>query len=549
MVTEIQNIIVRHKTACHIGLLCLIVFTLSTKGITDENIVALLTDMPKYLMNGVYFYDLTRDLPVKNFFDHAYRYFAQYPSLSLGHHPLLLGLAQIPFYAVFGVSVFSARMCVLFFMLLGAISMYLLVRRLYGNTIGLLSTSLFITTPFVVQYSRVVMSEIPTMSLILLSMYLLFEYCESEKKLYIYAFAMSFTLSMYSKHTAIFMVPVYFVCFVMNMGFKNLLRKEVLIALILMTVLIAPLVPLTLKFSQINMWVVYEPISEKFKMNLWLGNIQNLWSRQLTLPVIILSLISILYSLYKRDKLSLLFLLWIVLCYILVVYIGKINPRYSIYRIPIFCLFAATALNIFSPRKWKIIILSVLITTIGYQLVKAYNEDNKYAYGYEEAAKYIVENKKGDSVLYGNVHDTGYFIYFIRKYDKNRDMIVLRSDKLFATSAHLTIVEDRIKRSKEIYEALHDYGVKYVLIEDTEAPSPALELFRNEVKSSSKFKLIKVVSIKSSHPAADNVPLCIYEYRNYRPSKGDKMLDMNIPLMGDSIRIPFKELKKKSYPP
>ena len=36
---------------------------------------------------------------------YAQHYFARYPALSLGHHPILLPVTLVPFYAIFGVSV------------------------------------------------------------------------------------------------------------------------------------------------------------------------------------------------------------------------------------------------------------------------------------------------------------------------------------------------------------------------------------------------------------------------------------------------------------
>jgi hypothetical protein len=546
MVERIKHIITKRKMACYIGLLCLIVLILSTKEITNENVLSMNGDMPRYLMNGVYLHDLLDDLPVKNPIKHACRYFAKYPALSLGHHPMLPAFAEVPFYKLFGISVFSGRLMTVCFMLLGAIVWFLFIRSLYDETIAIISSLLFVTAPIIVQYSRIVMSEIPTLSLILLSMYLLNKYCQSEKAIYFFAFAISFTISIYSKHTAVFMIPVYFAYFVVNKRFKSLFSREVVLSVILIAVLLGPLIPITLTFSQIDLGVVQQPISTKFNVNLWIRNIQNVWSHQLTWPVIILSLISILYSSHKRNKLSLLFLLWIVLCYFLVVCIHKVNPRYSIYWVPPFCLFAATIYNIVSRRKWKVSILVVLIMAIGYQFVEAYNKSNEYVYGYEAAAKYIVENKKGESVLYSSVYDTGYFIFFIRKHDHNRDSIVLRADKLFATSFMDRIVEDRITESKEIYDVLRGFGVNYIVIEDTKALSEGLELFRKEVKSSPHFVLVKQIVLRSHLNYINNVALSIYEYKNYLPVKESKVIDMKIPMMGDSIRIPFEELQKNN---
>ncbi len=103
-----------YKSVIYIAILCTVTILLSTKGITDEGTVSLQGDSPRHMMNGVFFYDLIRDFPFSNPIEYTYQYFARYPALSLGHHPVLLAVAEVPFYAIFGVSVFSARLTIFF---------------------------------------------------------------------------------------------------------------------------------------------------------------------------------------------------------------------------------------------------------------------------------------------------------------------------------------------------------------------------------------------------------------------------------------------------
>ncbi len=98
----------------------------------------------------------------------------------------------------------------------------------------------------------------------------------------------------------------------------------------------------------------------------------------------------------------------------------------SIYWIPTFSLLATASINFFQYRFWKILTSIVLITIAGYQFVVAYSIEPEYVDGYEEAAKYVVENRKGESVLYQEIKDTGYFIFFVQKHDPKQDLIVLQ---------------------------------------------------------------------------------------------------------------------------
>ena len=94
--------------------LCLMVVSLSvlilsTKGLTDSGSVSLQGDMPRYIMNGVFFHDLIQDLPFADPIQYTKKYYAKYPALSVGHHPLVPSLAEVPFFFLFGISVFSAK--------------------------------------------------------------------------------------------------------------------------------------------------------------------------------------------------------------------------------------------------------------------------------------------------------------------------------------------------------------------------------------------------------------------------------------------------------
>ena len=189
---EIFALLKRKRTILYIGVLLFIVIALSTKGITDESVVSLNGDMPKFLMNGVYFYDLLADFPVSNPMEHAYLYFAQYPALSLGHHPILLGITEVPFYAVFGISVFSARLCIVFFTVIGVIALFFLVRLIYGDDIAFLASALYATTPFVVKFTRIVMPEIQAITLIIVSAYFFYKFSQSDKKSFAAATIMFF---------------------------------------------------------------------------------------------------------------------------------------------------------------------------------------------------------------------------------------------------------------------------------------------------------------------------------------------------------------------
>ena len=528
-------------------LVCVIGGALAAQGITDESVVATNGDMPKYLMNGVYFFDLARDIltgHIKggNIFNHAVLYFSQYPALSLGHHPILLGLTLPIFYTLFGISVCSARIMMISFFVMGIFFLFLLVRKIYNAQVALLASLIFATTPFIVEYSQIVMSEVPTISLTILTSYLFYNYYESDKSIFAYLTALTLVLSVYSKHLAIFIIPVFFLFFLLKKGKQALIRREVLISSIGICLLLIPLVLITLKYSQNDVAsATTRSLRDRLSTTNLLFYAKMIWTDHLSHPIAILGGIGILSSLVLRDRRSVFFLLWIGSCYLMMVALGVHKyPRYAVYWIPAFCVMAASLAAIPLREYARYLVILILIISIGYQAIGA-SKAPSYAGGYENAVEYVTGRPMGDVVLYSSVVDTGYFVYFMRKHDPDRSFIVLRSDKIFATSCMNRIVEDRISSRKDIYDLLQRYGVGYVVVEDYPSSSPALEWLREEVKTD-QFILRKTIPLRSDVGVLQGVSLNIFEYKHHTPGNPNEVIDMDIPLVGETFRVKLGDL-------
>lgn len=564
----------KNRCAIYLSLVGIVCLILSTKGISDESVVSLNGDMPRYMMNGVYFHDLIRDFPISHPIAYTYQYFARYPALSLGHHPLLPGIAEVPFYAIFGISVFSARLMTVCFMLLAGMAWFLLIRAVYDEEVAFLSAILFVTTPFIVGYSRIVMSEIPAVALIILSTFYFYQYCHKNDNRYGYAFAASLVLALFTRQQLVFMLPVFLSYFLITRKPKITITKKVLICGMALALLLLPLVFITLKYSQINVrWIVEQDLASRLGLRNLLYYPKILAKFHLTPLVLILSLVSIAISVYRRDRRALIFLLWISIYWLLLALTNAKTPRYAIYWIPPYCLFAAAIVSYFGTRSSKVMLSCLLLVIAGYQFAIGMQSRPSYATGYEQAARYVVEKKKGESLLFSANVDTGYFVFFVRKHDPGHEAIVLRADKLLVTSMLQWIVEKRISDRAEIYRILQDFGVGYVVIEDRPLKFSPLKQAREKMKSdrlaaqqrkarrvrkrdplkwlreeveSDKFILRKRIPIRSDSEELRDATLSIYEYKDYTPPQPGKVLDMNIPLMGDSIAVQFDDLLRKN---
>jgi 4-amino-4-deoxy-L-arabinose transferase-like glycosyltransferase len=525
-----------------LGVLCVVVLLLSTRGISSEGTVSLQGDMPRYLMNGAYFWDLLHDLPITHLVEYTYHYYARYPALSLGHHPLLPGVAEVPFFAVFGVSVFAARLSILCFTLIAVIAWFRLSELIYGRRIAILSALLFATTPFIVEYSRVVMSEIPALAMVVVAAYWLCRYCETLRRRDALFFAVAAAASAYGKYHCVFMLPIFVAYLAIRHGVSSLFSRDALLAGGLTALLVAPLIPMTVEFSRVNlMWVEHAGHVSRVNSANLLYYLNALWEHQVTIPVLLLSATSLGISAFRRDRRVLLFVMWIVGFYVEMTYTAVHDPRFAIYWIPPFCLLAASCLAYAPSRRWTVGVTAGLVLLVAYQFILAARSEPEYADGYEEAAQYVLEHRKGESVLFSGKVDSGFFVFFVRKHDSDKDLVVLRADKILVTSLLGWILREQPKTPQEIHQALHDFGVGYVVIEDTAYTSPTLELLRQELKGND-FVLRKRIPIHTNRRDLRGVDLAIYEHLAYTPAKRDRLLDMQIPLIGGKITLPFGDL-------
>ena len=107
--------------------------------------------------------------------------------------------------------------------------------------------------------------------------------------------------------------------------------------------------------------------------------------------------------------------------------------------------------------------------------------------GYEEAARFVLADADGQSaptVLYSASVDTGVFVFFVRKHDPARRLVVLRSDKLLTTSlmgqaerrrSHPAVPRRSIPCSNR-------YGTRFIVIEDMPSGSIVLDWLRDELR-------------------------------------------------------------------
>lgn len=545
----------RVRSYLAVGAVCLLGVVLVSRGITDEGAVSLDGDMPHYLLNGAFLYDVLHDAPLRAPLEYAERYYARYPALTLGHHPFVPALAEIPFFWAFGVSVFAARLATASAFALLLVFWMSLVRQVYDTTTAVFSSLLLISTPGIIPLFQIVLSEPFTLCLIVLSLYFMQRYCATGRAGAGVAFALCVVLSAYAKHLAVFIFPVYAFQLASAFGIRRLFSRSTLITAVCIGVCLLPLVAVTLKYAQWNVAIVTQFVKpgQRTSSTNFMRVAQWLWEGQfrLTIPVLVLAGVAVAGAAVTRDRRILLFVTWAASVYVGLLLMGVTNNRFFCYWMPAFCALAAAVVQLASTPRWRTAWTMVLIATVGYQFwtsaadaatpMKAAARPAG-ATGYEEAARYVSENRLGDTILYSAAVDTGYFVFFVRKANPTNQLVVLRSDKVL-TTARMGYLNFKLNVSdpSEILPILQKYGVGYVVIEDRPFPDGPLRWLQNMVQTSD-FAMRKRIPIKSTDLRMDGATLSIYEYKARVPAAADVSLSIGVPLMNGVIQVPLADL-------
>jgi len=507
-------------------------------------------DADRILMDGVFILDFLKDFPVDHIYGYTVEYFGQYPALSIGYRPPFFPFVEALFNGILGINMWSSRFALLAFMLVGVSFWFLLIRRIYDDLTAFAATLLLITTPFIAKWGWYTMGELPVLSMAMVTGYAFYRYTESDRPAYLYWAALLFGLTCWTKQTAVFLC-LWFLLYIIFSGnlFAYLKRREVWIAIAIALVILIPLGAVTLWLGEQNIaqslgsGEAADPLSRLSWDNLKLRFV-TLYQYHLTLPVLILSVLGLVWGLINSDRRLLYFVCLVLATYLFFTYLMGKNERYPIFWIPAFTLFATLPVYYLGAiRPARMLALVVLVVIAGYQVQKIYARPVNYATGFDEAASYVLENSESPTVFYDG-YNNGYFTYFMRALDPERSMYVLRGDKLLTSSAisSKNRLEVHARSSEDIQSIFRNYGIQYVVVENRDVSGIEINRVLRRYLQDGPFELDKSIKVESTRPPLKRQQILIYRYLDMQPITAD-YLELRLPVVGQVIEVPVRKLQ------
>ncbi|MDD5578647.1 MAG: glycosyltransferase family 39 protein [Methylobacter sp.] len=509
-------------------------------------------DADRILMDGVFILDFLRDFPITGIYDYTINYFGQYPALSIGYRPPFFPFIEALFNGIFGINMWSSRLALLTFYIIGIISWFKLISRIYDWQTAFAAALLLITTPFIAKWGWYTMAELPVLSMGLWSGYLFYRYTETNKPAWLYSAAIIFSLACWTKQTAVFLV-LWFGIYSLVQGnlISYLKRREVWISAAIILVLLAPLAAITLWLGKQNLAQSVGESEGNHHLVRWsLDNLilhfNTLRKSHLTFPLLLLSIAGAIFALFQKDRKILYPLSLLVGTYLFFTYLVGKNERYPIFWIPVFCLFAAIPLYYLKDKVIGYGLMSLVILGLaGFQTYKIYKNPPNYATGYETAAQFVLDNQEVPTVFI-DAYNNGYLTYFMRALDADKSTYVLRADKLLTSSSISSSnwLEVHVHSTDGVKQILDDYGVDLIVVESRDLSGIEIHQKFREYLKNGPFQLLKSINVASSRPMLQNQQLLIYRYLDRKPPT-ENYIKLRLPVVGKTINVPIKNRQNK----
>jgi hypothetical protein len=499
------------------------------------------SDAPRHALNGVFVKDLLAAMPLHDPAGFAYRYYAQYPALTILFYPPLFYLVSAPFYAVMGVSETTALFVEMLYYLAFAWGSLRLFRQWLPSGQALAATVMLVAAPEIAFWGRQVMLEVPALACIAWSAVCFTRYRRTGRAGLLWWAAALLVAAMYTKLNAGFLVLAYAGTLVFERRAALLRDGQVWAVAVVSALALVPLMVLTLKFGQANVQSVTgiaDAVTSRHTLAGWLWYGRQL-PEQLGWPVVTLATLGTGCGImaFARGRVRVngdlvFWLLWAAVGYLFFSSIDLKEARHSVLILPPVILLAVVGLGqlprLVAGAAWIALPLAVVGQTVVARPVDKVD-------GYAEAADWIAAHAPRDSrVLFSGYRD-GSFTFAMRTHEERRDLGVVRADKLLL---EISVRRELGVKQKAVSDAqllgqMQALGIRYVVMQPGFwTDLPAMQRFE-ALLAGPDFELVARIATPANYPAHEH-GLAIYRYRGAIHTGGTAM-DIDLPIIGSRI--------------
>jgi 4-amino-4-deoxy-L-arabinose transferase-like glycosyltransferase len=501
-------------------------------------------DETNHACNGLFVSSVIKDLPLAHPLDYAYRYYAQYPAISVGHYPPFFYLVEAGLFLTLGPSVITARVAVLAFMVLGVYFWFKFGAALLGKWAALAGSLLLTSLPGLLIYEKAVMLEVPSLALCIVATYFWHRYLSDERPSSLYLAALCVALALATKHNCVYLAPVFVLTALLSRKRHLLVGWPALWAAGIVTLIAGP--PYFLMFF-LQRDAIAAVVSSKWP---GLADSSSPWTFYLTTlpasvgwPLLTLSTLGMATSRWWTtwDKARFMYV-WLLSCFVVFSLVTHKEARYIVYWLPPFIFFAVGPCRAAAASRTFRAVGCILLTfVVGGYAGRALGYERPYVAGYEQLARYLIANCRSGMLL-TEVSFAPTLIFYLRALDSAQRFGVIRKalyvDRFKANLGHAELVTSQ----SELWAVLADYGVRYVVVETNMPLEFPSQRILYEQLDAGRFKLIFEAPIQTNISSRRGRCLRLYEYLDASPPSAEfyrvKMLSLSYDVVVPMSQLP-----------
>ncbi|MFX0203265.1 MAG: ArnT family glycosyltransferase, partial [Candidatus Hodarchaeota archaeon] len=468
----------------------------------------------------------------------------KYPATNLPYGPPFFAVLFAAAFSIFGISFPTARLIIIMYTACAALMCWYLIYKLEKNYwVAALAVSALLFNPLTGIYSRDITPELAVAFYSFLTMYLFYNYVEYEKKYFgIYA-TLAFSLGYLTKPYIIPLGIALSLYIIIRRKWDILVKRETTISILILFVLIVPYTMLAFKYAHNELGPRIKPPVD---LNIILAYPKIAISN---LPILSLgAIVGFTIGIAKRNKLTLLCLLWVICCYVLFTFPLRIvqDEKYFFSFVPALVLpFAITSYTIILALRKIHLDKAVIAALIFFFLHSCLTAPFYYIRGYEKGGEYIAQNHRGRSVLYYGNYD-GSFMMGIRRYKPKDGPFVLRGDRQLAIrvsygNAKQSVV---VKSPQDIMDLLSKYRAGHVVVERNMPIPKAYRDYREylilkeTLKDGDYFYEVARFPIETNYSYLGN-ELVIYRFNFHDDLNKAELLEIPVPTLKKDLKVSF----------
>lgn len=501
--------------------------------------------MSSHALNGIFYKDMIEGMGFFHPRDFAERYYAQYPSLTVGIYPPFFYLVEALLFKIFGISLTVAKLTVFLFTLAGANALLLLSRLWFPLWLCVAGSILYLLQPSTLFGQKNVMLEMPFLSVSMIALYYLYTATQTVNSRASFLAPLFSAIAFLTRQSAVFLLPIWFIWITLGRKWKVIKSVPFILGSVFGTIILTPWIIINLTTGRGHLGHLNFQSA-----NIWPGSVFYFrhFSEIASYPVIVLSALSLILlpKLTSRDSYKFA-LVWAGAVILFLLPVKLAEPRYAIGLIPPLIILSLQVIWFLREKvpsffRRRNVYIGLMVVLICLHLDSRAVWDSPDIRGFDQAADFVARDPNCVSVLYDGYFNSN-FILHMRMRDKDRRVLVFRASKVvFSTRFHIEMgYHDLVKEPSEFYDLLNRYSIKYIIQEEKDwINTPANRRLRKWMQGS-KFELVRQFPISTSR-FKECGSLLVYEYLDYE-EKPVTRVELDMPSMGRKIMVTFEDNK------